>query len=77
MRSRHSRRKAILRYFGETPPHDRCHKYDRCGLPEAVPWAQTFDMDLPDLFTVYHPGYVAIEAASHFHGQFGRSKIIS
>jgi len=70
------RRAAILRYFGESPAHAYCHKCDRCGLPEEVPWSQTFDVDLPDLFTVYHPGYVAIEAASHFHGQFGRTKII-
>ncbi|MBM4429605.1 MAG: RecQ family ATP-dependent DNA helicase, partial [Chloroflexi bacterium] len=69
------RRSAILRYFGEQPKQEQCHKCDNCGLPEEVPWAQTFDIDLPDLFTVYHPGYVAIEAASHFHGQFGRTKV--
>jgi hypothetical protein len=45
-------------------------------LPEEVPWAQTFDVDLPDLYTVYHPGYVAIEAAAHFQGQYGRTKVI-
>ena len=70
------RRVAILRYFGEQPPYEQCHKCDICGLPEEVPWAQTFDVDLPDLYTVYHPGYVAIEAASHFHGQYGRTKVM-
>jgi ATP-dependent DNA helicase RecQ len=70
------RRVAILTYFGEQPPYEKCHKCDRCGLPEEVPWSQTFDVDLPDLYTVYHPGYVAIEAAAHFQGQYGRTKVI-
>ncbi|MGA9348916.1 MAG: RecQ family ATP-dependent DNA helicase [Anaerolineae bacterium] len=70
------RRVAILRYFGEVPDHEHCYKCDNCGLPEDIPWSTTFDVDLPDLFTVYHPGYVAIEAAHHFQGRFGRAKVI-
>ena len=37
---------------------------------------QAFDVDLPDLYMVYHSGYVAIEAAAHFQGQYGRTKVI-
>lgn len=76
LETRDCRRSAILSYFGEQPLDPKCHKCDRCGLPEEVPWSQTFDVDLPDLYTVYHPGYVAIEAAAHFQGQYGRTKVI-
>ena len=76
LETRACRRVAILSYFGEQPPYQHCHKCDSCGLPEEVPWSQTFDMDLPDLFTTHHPGYVAIEAAAHFQGQYGRTKVI-
>ena len=76
LETRACRRVAILTYFGEQPSYQQCHKCDCCGLPEEVPWAQTFDVDLPDLYTVYHPGYVAIEAAAHFQGQYGRTKVI-
>ena len=50
-------------------PNPKCDKCDRCGLPGEAPWNQTFDVDLPDLYMVYHPGYVAIEAVAHFQGQ--------
>ena len=76
LETRDCRRAAILSYFGEQPRAPKCHKCDRCGLPDEVPWSQTFDVDLPDLYTVYHPGYVAIEAAAHFQGQYGRTKVI-